>query len=158
VPLIVPPLDPIWSDRDALRDLFDFRTDYLGEKVLNASTRAIDANCSQQLDPNDMPWPALGQWYAEWKSRVAPGKPIGVLWGVMLSWSELLGRRRITKYTAVHAYGVSPLARYEAVAFQEPHLVGRPGQPPRPFYAVSPSRIGEVHRVFDDYFAGWTLP
>lgn len=148
------PDDPtdILADLTRLEKPFNFTRDQLGPRTCQVAARAILDNMEAEADPDGWPWPALGPSYEAWKNAVAPGNPIGVLWGHMRDTTQLEGEQRITIKRVEQEYGIDEKAKQEAAEFQEGGLLTGTMQPQRPFYAVGHHCADELDAHFDAHW------
>lgn len=121
----------VFAPADVADDLFDIAAD------------AILRQMDREQDPDGGDWPPLSADYEVAKQRIAPGKPMAVLYGHMKTIEQIKGQRYIGQDEARMAYGVDDLAKDLAEWFQE----GNDNQPPRPFYAVGDEGV----QLMDDY-------
>ena len=117
------------------KTIFDLDKNGLAESLMDIDAEVILREMGQEIDPDGAGWPALSLAYLKFKSRVAPGAPMGVLYGHMKTETQIKGLRRITAREAVMVYGVDELARDLAEWFQEGSK--KQNRPPRRFYKLS---------------------
>jgi hypothetical protein len=133
----------------------------MANEILDTFVESIaDRSLADQAAPSGVPWPDNAD-----STKADPekqGRPVGVLYGDMLSVLNLRGTREIQPTRAVMRYGVHQFARRkaqwfscgsEAVAGMEPS--GATNQPERRFYEVNATdkalareRIGEIWNEF----------
>lgn len=146
----------IQGETEALADLqraaAAFDINELAEPYRQAAVDGILAAAAAQTDPDGNPWAELSRSYKEWKDAVAPGKPIGVLWGLMLDRAQLEGALAHSRDRVEHTYGIDPEAVAEAIKFQLGGLVTGTNQPQRPFWGLTPSAIAAMDAISDAAF------
>ena len=137
--------------RDA-EHAFDLDRNGIGTAIMAHAVDGIMWNMIQELDPDGLPWDDLSPSYEAWKKTVAPGKPIGVLHGLMRTMDQLAGVQLVTTNFASMTYGTDPVARVEATKFQEGGIVTGTAQPPRPFYGLTREALDDIDAEFDARF------
>ncbi|MDR3639063.1 MAG: hypothetical protein P4L84_34985 [Isosphaeraceae bacterium] len=130
---------------------FDFTKDTLGESLCHVTAMAIIAFMGSEIDPDGNPWPELSEAYADWKSTVAAGEPMAVLYRHMRTLDQMEGLHRITATTVDQTYGTDEEARSLAEWFQEGST--KQNRPPRPFYAFNDLAINNLNDWCDQHFA-----
>lgn len=129
--------------------VFDFTKDTLGESLIHITATCIIGQMGDELDADGNPWPELSEAYSEWKSRVAGGQPMAVLWHHMRTLDQIEGVYQITATTIDQTYGRDEEARNLAEWFQE----GDDNQPARLFYAFNATAIAQLNDWCDEHFA-----
>lgn len=117
------------------KELFDLDKNGLGESLMDLAVTVMLETMDREVGLDGTPWPPLSELYAKWKSKVAPGKPMAVLFEHMKTREQLSGQRRITPREAIMEYGVDELAIDLAHWFQEGSA--KQNRPPRLFYGLS---------------------
>lgn len=148
-------VDPIIAEINGFRDIFDLNR--IGARLLHDAASEIHDQMEQELDPDGMPWPALDPTYEKWKDQIAPGKPIGELFGLMKSFDQILGTQGISVHQADMTYGTDPVAITEAVKFTYGGLVTGTRQPQRHFYALPASAISRCTTFLEGEFTNAVL-
>jgi hypothetical protein len=113
----------------------------------------IQSNMDLEMDSDGNTWDQLSHSYDTWKQTVAPGMPIGWLYGLMRDITELLGTQLIGQDVAVMSYGTNMISQMEAIKFSEGGAVTGTNQPPRPFYGLTFVAIAKCDASFDYQFA-----
>lgn len=136
---------------ESYEDIFDFARNGndLGEQLVGIAAAAINDQTEHELDEDGTPFAPLSGGYADWKARVAPGAPIGYLWGHMRTFDQMLGLYSIRSASIDQTYGVDDMARNLAVWFQE----GNSRQPARRFYAFNSFALAAMDQFLENHFA-----
>jgi hypothetical protein len=147
-------LEKIRADMERHRKLFDLSRDNLGRDLCKAATDGVQENIANQVDPKGAPWPSLTFGYSQWKAEEYPGRPMGVLEGLMSDPDEVAGELDISENQASVTYGKTEQARTEAEWFQEGKKAkdGTMHQPPRPFWGFNEGSLKKVAEILDDRF------
>jgi hypothetical protein len=145
-------INQLVAEIDRMQDAFILTKNQFGEELCTIAAQGVDECTSAGCDSEGNSWPPLSYEYQQWKSTVAPGKPIGVLFMAMLQWKELIGRLTINTYAMVQRYGVSMIARIHAYKFQEGGAVTGGKQPPRPFWGFTASAIQRMDQCATSNF------
>jgi hypothetical protein len=126
---------------------FDLDRDGLGETVMDIAVDAMLVDMDAERDPTGANWPPLSAEYAEEKAKVSPGSPMAVLHGIMKTRDQLEGERCITAHQASMTFGKDPVAKQEAIWFQE----GDPSnnQPPRLFFGFSAECVSRTDDLLE---------
>lgn len=143
---------PIYDDLDAMADLFDFTKNDLGESATEIQVETVLDAMNAEVDCDGIPWADLSASYEEWKSKVAPGQPIGVLYGHMKTVDQLEGEQDIRPKLIEHTYGTDDIARTEALKFQLGGLVTGTNQPQRHFWGFNWAGVWKLNQLFDSVF------
>lgn len=143
---------PIYADIDHMIGLFDFTTGGLGDKATALVSQSILDSMDAEVDCDGIPWAALSYGYEQWKTSVAPGQPIGVLWGSMKTLDQLEGEQIIQPKHIVHTYGKDAMVRTEAMKFQLGGLVTGTRQPQRHFFGFNWAATWKLGHLFDAIF------
>ena len=115
---------------------------------------AIMINMDAECDPDGNPWPDLSNSYATWKATIAPGRPMGYLYGTMKTMDNLMGVAVVQGSQMTMTYGVDPVAIAHAIKFTEGGLVTGTNQPPRPFYGLTTYAEQQLNDHWSTVFAG----
>jgi hypothetical protein len=145
----------IFAELDMIEHMFDLDQHDLGRHMLDNAAFEITVNMANETDSDGFPWAPLSSWYEEWKKNVAPGAPIGYLYGLMTNWEQIAGERLIYQYTASMTYGIDVIAKIEAVKFQEGGIVTGTNQPARPFYGLTLAACLRANDRFDVIFTNF---
>ncbi len=146
------------DDLDRLKQVLDLQQGNLGIDLNHDVADAILACMAAESDTDGQPWPPLGHTYEEWKAIVAPGQPIGVLFGTMRQVDQLRGETHIAPDSLTMTYGTDAVARLHALRFQEGQAVtGWPNHQPRPFYYLGTAAVAAADRHIDAHFNRFTI-
>lgn len=146
--LIVPPIQPILNDLEAMKAIFDL-SQGVGADFLESTSQAVFAQMAAESDADGNPWPALSSSYERWKSANFPGEPISRLHGLMREIDQVRGDQHVESELASMTFGLDEQARAEAEWFQDPE---NPGQPPRGFYDFGSAVVAAVTPTIDGRF------
>jgi hypothetical protein len=142
----------ILNDFGKMASCFDLVRGNLWHDVCDLVAGCIHVQMDMELDPDGVPWADLSPTYAQWKQGVAPGRPIGELFGVMKTMTQLTGEVIVTRNQITQKYGVDDVAKTEAWKFTEGGLATGTNQPPRPFYEFNTAAIAALDGWFDHVF------
>lgn len=146
----------IRGEAEALADLAafgrPFDMDQLGPALRDIAVDGMEASTQAQTTPDGAPWAPLSDDYRKWKQAVAPGMPIGILFGVMLARPELDGVLLTNHERAEHSYGITIAARVEAIKFTLGGIVTGTNQPERPFWGLTHQAVARMNDLCDAVF------
>lgn len=140
-------LTAILNDLDQHANAFDLSHGF-GSDLMVEAAGAIEEQMDAELDPDGVAWEPLSEAYEKAKDAQTSGAPMAVLFGVMKTFYNLLGRQWISAKECRQTFGQDEQATDEAEWFQE----GNANQPARPFYEIPDAGVKKLDDLTDHQF------